>query len=734
MAYGIKYFINWKARTGELFTFNILQKDYAGAAMALTATAKPFVLQKQEEDPLSPIQATSAIVEYYNDAATPLKAFYSEDDEAFRGDFQKRDGTLLWSGYLVQDDCEQPLAAAPYAVTLKFTDNLGVLKDITFDAAAGATYTDFVTRSATIVSNVATISAFVTDPKLNANEKVFIDGTAYLITSYFWNAVALSLAITLQSSPGNGVYDVQVRINENFIGKHSLFSYLRIALFTTGLSLPLRIFSNIFELTQDDSTGKEMLSQTRLFSGKYINDSGQWTNIYDIIAEILKANLMQLFQAGGAWVLIRKTELQRFADNAVMGVEYNSDFESPTAITLAPDYGEISETNETALLGGNAISRITRPYKYTKETFNYLQPRELIRNINLQELGDFITSYPDGSNTVKEYEAPFWPNTNLGGGPYPDIFIRVIFDNANVELERFLVVSGGTFGGPHVRSDNFYFNQGDRIKINYDIRTSDSETTSRQLIQEMRVVGASSTYKINWLIAGREDGSWTTNGGAEFDIDATQNSNEWHSAEIDSLSCPIEGYFDMGLGQLDSSGTIHETHYKNITITYIPYINDTTNLTGQQHLQTPDNGAKNKYDETIEIDDSPKNAFQGALFTDAVNAFGKYDTLTTLWNLRFLTKDQRLGKYITNERQGLYSIPRTRVEGSFLFEFSYIDNTKVFTFGGATLAGIYFILGNIQEIDFMQMQATGQFLEIHADGEDIYGASDYSFKYLYATN
>lgn len=186
MPHGIRFFINWKSRTNELLTFNILQKDYTGGATELKATEKPFILQKSEENPLAPIQSTGAIVEFYNDAATSLFSFYSEDDEFFRGDFQTRAGALLWSGYLVQDDSEEAFQSPPYRIALKFTDNLGFLKDLKFNEAAANTYTDSQTRNGTIVSNVLTITNFSFDPLIAVNDRVIIDGSAYLALSYAW--------------------------------------------------------------------------------------------------------------------------------------------------------------------------------------------------------------------------------------------------------------------------------------------------------------------------------------------------------------------------------------------------------------------------------------------------------------------------------------------------------------------------------------------------------------------
>lgn len=216
------------------------------------------------------------------------------------------------------------------------------------------------------------------------------------------------------------------------------------------------------------------------------------------------------------------------------------------------------------------------------------------------------------------------------------------------------------------------------------------------------------------------------------------------SIGLDKNRPQVPGFPEDGILLISISGVTNpggafpaaDVSFKEIQLTVTDFINESTKVIGHVHNQQTTNGTKNKYDETIVIDDSPKNLIQGTLFTNTASTFiadigDVYFTRSSAWNLRFLAKTQKLGQYITNERQGLYSEARTRIEGSFLFADSSLDATKVFTLAG--VPGIQFIFGNIQEIDFMQMQATGELLEIHKDPEDIYSASEYTFKYLYDT-
>ena len=71
MAYGTKYTILFKSRTGELLTFNIQARDYTGVVVELLGAMPAVVLRKDQDDPFEPYQATTCEVTYINELNVP---------------------------------------------------------------------------------------------------------------------------------------------------------------------------------------------------------------------------------------------------------------------------------------------------------------------------------------------------------------------------------------------------------------------------------------------------------------------------------------------------------------------------------------------------------------------------------------------------------------------------------------------------------------------------------------
>lgn len=720
MAYGTKYTILFKSRTGELLTFNIQARDYTGVVVELLGAMPAVVLRKDQDDPFEPYQATTCEVTYINELNVPLSTFFTEDDRYWRGSLEKRDGTVIWQGFLILDDCEEAFTSAPYRVRLQFTDGLAEAKQLPFNEAADASgHTDFAEREAVISSGVLTITDFLFDPELEAGDTIIINDGPYTVDSYSWSTSNI-LTINVSGFTRNGIYTVQVRYRNNYLTKITLLSFIRILLNSTGLTeLPLRVFSGLYEVDTDDSTDRNCFEQTRVFAGMYLSDDGQWDDMYAIVEDILRRFNCVLVQAGGYWNIIRWTEAFRYTDGDIQGMEYDADYSARAATTLAPLY------EDSELIQADAIAKITRAYSITKETFNYEQPKELIRNINLQELGTLLSTTTDGDgNTVKDYEAPYWFETNLGGYN-PGIYIRVITSPDGQEVDRYLVIDGAIFGGPYVRSSKMYMQVNDRINVSYEVRTSDSQTGSISLTQEYRVVGGS-TIKMRWNVSD-PDGSWGATGGVQIEVDASQNTENWFAFATESLGVTVDGYFDIGLGQLDANGTINETHYKNFRIEYIPYIEDGRRVIGHYHEQENDNDARTKYDETIVMDDSPRQSIAGSLFTNEVTA-GEYNTLTAGWKLRDFIgggPGARLGEIVTYERAGLRSRARKRIEGTFALPDIDINMASLLF-----LSDKYLILGNTT-IDYSNATMTSEVHEVYADGETEFTDLVYTFDYLY---
>jgi hypothetical protein len=327
VAYGRKYLLEFSNVQHDVYHVYISEKDYAGGIIALRgATDQPFITKNSSGDDavFNAIRAKECVINFVGENGISLKNnFYSEDDERFRIDFYCHSV----SGTIID----------------KLLNSFFVVQDNCEEEFAAEPF------------------------------NVSLSGTDNL-------ALLKDVAFTTEGMP----FDVA---NGEFLGTISLFDFIKIALQQTGLAdLPLRIFSNIFENTTADrstSATAEMFFETFLSTGKYLNDDGTWQDIYSIVQDILTTFNCCLCQENGAWNIVRRQESYLFTDNKIAGVEHDLTTGTKTAIELDFNWPVVFGSN-IFLDKADAVSRINRPFKYVKETFNFQQPASFIAHADLQ--------------------------------------------------------------------------------------------------------------------------------------------------------------------------------------------------------------------------------------------------------------------------------------------------------------------------------------------------------------
>src|SRR6478752_10238138 len=150
--YGKRYILPFKnRRQNDIYRAEILEKDYADSTITiLEGSETPVIVEWNNQDinlqePINPLQITLSFI---NQGLT-IEDFYSNDDESFRVDFYFQsfgDGTgtekLLYTTFLVQDGVTEAVTDQKHIITLKATDNLALLKNVTLVDARPADYDD----------------------------------------------------------------------------------------------------------------------------------------------------------------------------------------------------------------------------------------------------------------------------------------------------------------------------------------------------------------------------------------------------------------------------------------------------------------------------------------------------------------------------------------------------------------------------------------------------------------
>lgn len=733
MAYNLKYLAEYDTTAGVTCRVEIYKREYEGIVYPLELTADPVQQSYSLDEPKPAIKACTLKLNIINAGSTPISDFYSERDDEFKI-MHYYNGSVTFVGFLVQDDCSEDMADYRHPLILSFTDNLGLLKDVALDAnvpdfgyfpAAAKTNQIFITTNRLFLYNTDFVPVASGTVTISGHADASVNGTFNIVTA---------------ANIGNGNFRINPGVSVsntdafpvkiagagtiNLYRRNTITNILRVILYNTGLDLNTNIYCNVFEDTHN--TDYSPLYQTYIDCRTFINND-QFRSCWDVLEWICKRFKLTVMQAGGQWQIVRNDELRY---GTINGFAYDTAFDQIGTTTLNTSlvFGfEQDHYPETT-----PVKSIARPFQFVKEKFDYKQPAYLLRNYDLQELGDLIRTYTTGSGaslkTFNEYEASFIVWSGIGG-TQPEIFIRVVLDNEDNEIERYLVIKGAT--GDSARSAvglPFEVSEGDKVKVEYTLATNISQAGPINiLLAVMLTDGTTDRY-------ADEDSTvnWSAGLGWTYSIPTGGNTNTDQSISIAPGQIPYDGLIYVYFPQVcpNPVSSTDETHIKDIRVTYLTYINDSTKVIGHTHTNTQDSFIKNNESGDIFMDDGPRNSIAGILFRPDFT--GNIQQRTSRWyRASNNTERLRLGQIITLETLFARRKPRAKIEGNFygLNNLSLLAKVNY-----APYTTLNFVFG-LLEINFRSNSFNCTLYELYETGEvDTDLASDYEFTYQYSTD
>ena len=693
MAYGQLYEVTFRNRVqNDVFRVELWKKDAETEITTLEGADTPFTAEYQNSDDnlFNPIKTLITTLRFISDGTIDVEDFYSEDDEAWRMDFyieSLNGGTpvnrLLHSCYVVQDECSEEITDIAHVIALKATDNLGLLRNVPITEPFGGT--------------------------------------------------------------------------EDVYGIKPVIDIINNCLSATGLDLDLQIFANIFENTTDDrgdDDEAELFSQSAIHTGTFRNSDGEYQDCYTVLTKILSGVNACLLQSGGKWVIIRIGEYSQFTDGAIPGTEFTPTAE---AVTLSPAV-DIGRRGTIIPVNEDQIKSIQRPYKYVKNNFDYVQPAQLIIQQDLL-LPDGATPYDtdtDGDLQYDKYDLatyfPFWKTIS------DDVSYLVVVTNTvtDTEVERYIVCPHGIATRGGMQMNPIAVSAGDTFDLTLQWRTDvDTDDLLRFYVRITLITPDDKWYGLfagygtspRWSGPFSISGTYPVDGVGEIymefanpdDIDTT----EWTEFNVSQFltdgrrmpKIPVDGILLIEVqgtnGDVDYND--QTVYWKEIDLEFTQYINESTKITGQSHTQEQDVNIKNKYDESVNVDDSPRHSIAGTLFTTDLTSFEAdigdvYFTKTSLWHRKTNSEELRLGQIIVLERMTAQYVTRRMIEGSFM-NIRYGDDSIVNMLNLITVAfypGKYFLF-SLLNIDYMECSFNGKMIELFADTDDV----DSSYKFAY---
>jgi hypothetical protein len=299
--------------------------------------------------------------------------------------------------------------------------------------------------------------------------------------------------------------------------------------------------------------------------------------------------------------------------------------------------------------------------KWIKLSFTYDQSQNKVCNQDISE-GDANATYDEVINSsvidstitppinlqTRGYDAYCWSHVQSvdpSNGPLPvgapskRAFIRQVNDALGYEMQRFAVVEQSNDNEQNMlQSSIFYVDENDILQLTLQFRTRAHVPTGGDAIafavgylllyaddgtfwsyRNQAIVG----FPVGWY---QTDANFHLAGHEPFiGVDPTQTSEEWSQAAVNdnvtSLSnvvkIPKNGRCQILLGHFfstDFSGSPQELWYKGISVTILPYLQGGyLQLKGDYNYSSNNSDIKQTLSEDIEISDSPKRYFKGAL-------------------------------------------------------------------------------------------------------------------------
>ncbi|CAB5218516.1 hypothetical protein UFOVP217_29 [uncultured Caudovirales phage] len=746
MAYNTKYIGNFSSFENLLsYSIRIKQDGYTGDPIDILLGGSPAVQEWQEDDPKAPVKGCTLQVNIINNGVVNLQSFYSNNDNEYLVELVRTEtDETLFTGYIVQDECKEIQVDFAHEISILATDNLGLLKDTTLLQAAEAIgeiiHENFDIKTIGLAHTIFTSTAIAGSLKpgyIIGIESGTAQGYYTVKNVYYNNSLSLYGILCAEVIPTMPTFESVVinwRNPLNIDKTSTLLELIKICLYNTNINYGLRVFSQLKPIGGDDG---RWLDDTMIDFNTFKGDN-EWKSCYDILEAIMIRFKASLFQSNGTWNIIRWGELFYQSNSTEMqfnGYYYDADFNYSLDIVDMRNFDYQAGMIETGWLRS-----INRPYQYTKETFNYVNNTQLLKNQDLSELGLLINEYtytvgpnPEDIRNVKEYDLLYWYDYDGSSGPFCDRFVRITNDFEGKELERIIVIKGSPFGsGFAAQSNDIMISKGDTISLSFDFKTDISQPGNVTVYYVIRLKDG--TNPLRYL---HDDGLFYTTTGYYYNVPSGDNTNEWHTVNMQSKSLPYDAIVNVYLLQVAfSSG---ETHYKNINFQVGNYISGQGKISGHEHkFYQPSLNLKNNESTDIQMDDSPKYSIPGTLFLN--NMTGLFFNKTSLWNYngRSSDYDAALGKIITAEELYQRWISAAKFNGRLL----KINDTGLGTMMLSNLACIKYTIENTTKkyvfgslsIDYKNSSAEctlWQMADSDQSFDDFLQLNIYEFKYLY---
>ena len=618
--YSTKYILAFATDLNEFYEIYFDFLNFVGNPQAIFGTDGCLQLRSTggDENKLEPILGTEALINivvgkitdpagitWDNSNLSVTDLIAQHDNDIRVSVYKERDYTkTIFQGFIVVEDNSQPFLDPPFTLSVRALDGLGLLKGVDFTDTTGTVFSG----SMTVIEWLANI-LYKTDQTLN------------------------------------------IRVYFNII--HNSFPLIPAL---ESVSLNVSTFLKASPATSTDPTVDEAALEA--------------DDCYTALEKIVRCFRCKLFQQDGVWCLVNIWEYAN-----PNGYSFN-EYQIGVPVLGVVGVTRVTTGNNLNYDVRVGFDQIIHPVqddaarflklgtKWEKLTYSYDQSLNKICNQDLIQGDPYIAHNGTISSTIQDntilpvvtfntlgYQAfcfdHFDNNDGAAGNshPYPSIapvngaYIRSVVDALGYEIDRYMVLEATPNQMTYLKSSRLQIDTSDVLQLSFDWRTRDNVHTSSPspfLVAFVFLYGIDGTF---WALRSIADGSipgnpniWQSvdsnfhqgSGGSPVvegpEISDTAN-NGWMNVSINSagansntsVKAPISGDVEI-LFAFESIGGGTEYWFKNISISIIPYLQGSYKaLKGDFNYSSSNSNIKQTYSEDIEISDSPKRYFKGAL-------------------------------------------------------------------------------------------------------------------------
>lgn len=740
--YGTRFTCVFSNDLDEIVEIVIGQLNYTGLVQQLTADADCINIKSivGDEDKLNPICGMECTLKFLigvNDNVS-VTDFVSSQDNYFQVTIYREQNYSApeFIGFVVVEDNNQPFLDPPYTIAIKATDMLGLLQGIYFLDANGNVFTGKMT----IIGWLAQILN-QTGQALNLRTYFNIYHASFLQTANALEQICLD-AVTFQTGQQTPAGDTNP------------------ADFNTGF---------------DD--------------------------YYTVLQKIVQNFRCKIFQEGGYWHLVNLWDYYSQSGMHYFEYSFGAPVNGIVPYTLVgrgdgiTNAVNVSKIDTLGMVNEDALLYLKIAKKSIELTYNYNQALNKIINqaldqgvrqpaqdeiinsqyidlslkdihnnyFNLQTIAYSLFGY--GIRSAPTLQNVVAPNLGNSSPATPDnAFIRIVHDQLGNEMQRFAVlkiVPNPTVN--YIITTSLLIDTADIFQLSFSFKTrTDTHGTlanQRWILAYVLLTGDDGSF---WMLESTANGTIINNPTAWQPCTSSAFQNQFGTMlGISSASVPDTRYWTfveantqalpgVPFAQAPTSGTIQvvfqaglgpgtEIWIKDITIKVLPYLNGSfQQLQGDYNYAESAQPIKATVKDDVQISDSPKRYFQGALLSNA----NGYVLLTAQWARYGYSESLRFTQIMAYLMYTALCRQVQKIEGT-VRGISYPDDGSANYKSPAGFRNVYFFLDHDVPTkkwmlcSFDRNYNTGQwrgvFIELNLDQNDqgLISPDFYEFSYLF---